>query len=770
MIATNVTAPLSSLTGVIERITFHSEESGYTVARLNTGNVKQLITVVGSFANIQAGQTLQLQGVWGEHPQYGSQFQVVQYKETKPATLTGIEKYLGSGLIKGVGPVTAKRIVKHFGLDTLEVIENQIDRLSEVTGIAEKRIKLIQCTWAEQKSIKEVMIFLSGHGVSTTYAVKIYKQYGDSALATVTTNPYQLASDIFGIGFLTADKIARNVGVAPDSQFRYRAGVLHVLDKASSDGHCYLPESKIIPLTKELLTIKGVKESSAPDQERNENETDTDLGENCYEYEADQRAIVGLLSEMVVEEQLIRERDEELLYYKPSFFYSEQHLAKLLQQKLKTNLDIDRDRVKSWITKFTASNRIQLSPQQYEAVATAAREKVMILTGGPGTGKTFTVRTIVSLWKAMGKKIACAAPTGRAAKRLSEMTGIEAKTLHRLLEFDPSKMGFKRDLDNQLHCSAIVVDESSMVDLFMAHSLLKATPKDCLLLMVGDIDQLPSVGPGNVLKDLIASEQIPVVRLTQVFRQAASSAIITTAHQINRGQVPQIEPISMKATSDCLWHSGGTEPEHGVQTICDLIEHYIPQAGFNPATDIQVLAPMTRGLVGTRNLNKVLQQLINPESEEKTELARGDSILRTGDRVMQLKNDYNKEVFNGDLGIVRAINQTEKEVTINFDGRDVVYDYADLNEITLAWATSIHKSQGSEYPVVILPLYTQHYVMLSRNLFYTGLTRAKKLALIVGSEKAVAIAVKQVKQQQRYTRLKERLEIKNERFERIGTS
>jgi exodeoxyribonuclease V alpha subunit len=770
MIATNVTAPLSSLTGVIERITFHSEESGYTVARLNTGNVKQLITVVGSFANIQAGQTLQLQGVWGEHPQYGSQFQVVQYKETKPATLTGIEKYLGSGLIKGVGPVTAKRIVKHFGLDTLEVIENQIDRLSEVTGIAEKRIKLIQCTWAEQKSIKEVMIFLSGHGVSTTYAVKIYKQYGDSALATVTTNPYQLASDIFGIGFLTADKIARNVGVAPDSQFRYRAGVLHVLDKASSDGHCYLPESKIIPLTKELLTIKGVKESSAPDQERNENETDTDLGENCYEYEADQRAIVGLLSEMVVEEQLIRERDEELLYYKPSFFYSEQHLAKLLQQKLKTNLDIDRDRVKSWITKFTASNRIQLSPQQYEAVATAAREKVMILTGGPGTGKTFTVRTIVSLWKAMGKKIACAAPTGRAAKRLSEMTGIEAKTLHRLLEFDPSKMGFKRDLDNQLHCSAIVVDESSMVDLFMAHSLLKATPKDCLLLMVGDIDQLPSVGPGNVLKDLIASEQIPVVRLTQVFRQAASSAIITTAHQINRGQVPQIEPISMKATSDCLWHSGGTEPEHGVQTICDLIEHYIPQAGFNPATDIQVLAPMTRGLVGTRNLNKVLQQLINPESEEKTELARGDSILRTGDRVMQLKNDYNKEVFNGDLGIVRAINHTEKEVTINFDGRDVVYDYADLNEITLAWATSIHKSQGSEYPVVILPLYTQHYVMLSRNLFYTGLTRAKKLALIVGSEKAVAIAVKQVKQQQRYTRLKERLEIKNERFERIGTS
>ena len=731
MTSSIVTAPLSSITGVIERITFHSSESGYTVARLNTGNVKQLITVVGSFANIQAGQTLQLQGTWTEHPQYGSQFQVVSYKETKPATLTGIEKYLGSGLIKGVGPITAKRIVKHFGLETLEIIENQIERLSEVTGIAQKRIAMIQRTWAEQKSIKEVMIFLQGHGVSTTYAVKIYKQYGEEAIATVTTNPYQLAIDIFGIGFLTADLIARNVGVAPDSQFRYRAGILHVLNKASEDGHCYLPESQIVPFTQELLTTE--------------------------EYEAESRVIFSILSEMVREEQLVRETDGELLYYKPSFYYSEKHLAKLLLQKLETSLDVDRDRVRNWIGKFTASRRIELSPQQYVAVEMAARQKVMILTGGPGTGKTFVTRTIVTLWKAMGKKIACAAPTGRAAKRLSEMTGIEAKTLHRLLEFDPSQMGFKRDLDNLLECSAIVVDESSMVDLFMAHSLLKAIPKDALLLMVGDIDQLPSVGPGNVLKDLIDSNKIPVFRLTQVFRQAEKSAIITTAHQINRGSYPQLEPISMKATADCLWHSGGTEPEHGVQTICDLIEHYIPQAGFNPATDVQVLCPMTRGLVGTRNLNKVLQQLINPPGEEQAELVRGDSILRTGDRVMQLKNDYNREVFNGDLGMVMGIDKTEKEVTINFDGRDVIYDFADLNEITLAWATSIHKSQGSEYPVVILPLYTQHYVMLSRNLFYTGLTRAKQLALIVGSEKAIAIAVNQVKQQERHTRLKSRL-------------
>ncbi|MEM9510942.1 MAG: ATP-dependent RecD-like DNA helicase [Cyanobacteria bacterium P01_E01_bin.35] len=739
MSLSTVSAPLSSLTGVIERITFYSEESGYTVARLNTGNVKQLTTIVGSFANIQAGQTLQVQGEWREHPQYGSQFQVVKYQETKPATLTGIEKYLGSGLIKGVGPVTAKRIVKHFGLDTLEIIEHQIDRLSEVPGIASKRIAMIQNTWEEQKSIKEVMVFLSGHGVSTTYAVKIYKQYGDDAIGIITTNPYQLAIDIFGIGFLTADKIAVNVGVPRDSQFRYRAGILHVLNKAAEDGHCFLPESKIVPFTGELLT--------------------TD------EYAAEERIIFEILSLMVKEEQLIRERDKdkdgelnELLYYQPSFFYSEQHLAKLLQQKLENGLDVDTDRVKSWISRFTASRKIELSPQQYVAVEMAAREKVMILTGGPGTGKTFTVRTIVSLWQAMGKKIACAAPTGRAAKRLKEMTGIEAKTLHRLLEFDPSSMGFKRDGDNLLECDAIVVDESSMVDLFMAHSLLKAIPKDALLLMVGDIDQLPSVGPGNVLRDLIDSDKILVVRLTQVFRQAAESAIITTAHQINRGYIPKLEKVSMKSTADCLWHPGGTEAEHGVQTICDLIEHFIPHAGFNPATDVQVLSPMTRGVVGTRNLNKVLQQLINPPAEDKSELTRGDSILRVGDRVMQLKNDYNKEVFNGDLGIVVNIDRLEKEVLIVFDDREVVYDFADLNEITLAWATSIHKSQGSEYPVVILPLYTQHYVMLSRNLFYTGLTRAKKLALIVGSEKAVAIAVKQVKQQQRYTKLKQRLE------------
>lgn len=720
-----------SLSGTVERLTYHSSESGYTVARLKAPRVSELITIVGNFANIQAGQTLQLKGTWGEHPKYGSQFQVVDYQESLPATITGIEKYLGSGLIKGVGPVTAHRIVAHFGLETLDIIEHQSERLIEVPGIAKKRIAMIQRAWSEQKAIKDVMVFLQGHGVSTLYAVKIYKQYGNKAIATVSHNPYQLAVDIYGIGFLTADKIARDLGVSPWSKFRYSAGIFHILSKAAEDGHCFLPQSLLIETALELLTIE---------------EHQTEVG-----------GIIGVLNEMVSKGELIVEREDEPIYYKSSFFHTEQNLAKLIKQHLTNTEAVDLSRIENWLGRFTKSQNLELSPQQQLAVVTAASKKVTILTGGPGTGKTFSTRTIVALWKAMDKKIALAAPTGRAAKRLSDMTGLEAKTLHRLLEFDPATMGFKRNRDNPLPYTAIVVDEASMLDLFLAHSLLKAIPPQAQLLLVGDIDQLPSVGPGNVLKDSIDSQRIPIVKLTQVFRQAASSGIVRAAHQINRGQYPQLEPISQKPTSDCLWHSGGSKPEHGVQTVCELIEHFLPQTGFNPATDVQVLCPMTRGIVGTRNFNRVLQQLINPPAEDKAQLIYGGLTLRVGDRVMQQKNDYNKEVFNGDLGTVFDIDRLEKKVIIQFDGRDVSYDYADLNEITLAWATSIHKSQGSEYPVVILPLYTQHYVMLSRNLFYTGLTRAKQLAIIVGSQKAIAIAINQLKHQERYTRLQQRI-------------
>jgi exodeoxyribonuclease V alpha subunit len=729
----NTSVPHETITGVVERLTYYSAESGYTVARLVRQRTSDLTTITGNFANIQPGQTLQLTGFWRDHPQFGPQFQVINYKETKPATITGIEKYLGSGLIKGVGPVTARRIVAHFGLETLDIIDNQIERLVEVQGIAKKRIKLIQTAWASQKAIKEVMVFLQGHGVSTTYAVKIYKQYKDEAIATVTHNPYQLATDIYGIGFLTADKIARNIGVAPDSEFRYRAGLIHALAEAGEDGHCYLPQPELIEQVTKLLTT----ESHQPTED----------------------AIASIIKEMARTEELIRESDAErtLLCYQPSFFYTEQNIAQLLHKLLGSPIPIDMLRVRDWIERFTNSRRISLSEQQQQAVEMAAYSRVMILTGGPGVGKTFTTHTIVSLWKAIGKSIALAAPTGRAAQRLAEMTGLEAKTIHRLLEFDPSNMGFKRNSDNPLPHTAIIVDETSMLDLFLANSLLKAVALGAQLLLVGDTDQLPSVGPGNVLADLINSGKVPVVRLTQVFRQAQQSAIIAAAHQINRGQYPTIEPISDSPVSDCIWHGGGHQPEHGVQAICELVKDFIPRLGFNPATDVQVLCPMTRGVIGTRNLNGVLQQLINPPAPEKVEINRGGIILRVGDRIIQQMNDYNREVFNGDLGIITDIDTEEQEVMVRYGERTVVYDYADLNEIALAWSITIHKSQGSEYPVVILPIYMQHYMMLSRNLFYTGLTRAKKLAIVIGGKKAISLAVRSTDDQQRYTRLRSRL-------------
>lgn len=721
------------LTGVVERLTFHSEESGYTVARLKAPNARDLITIVGNFANIQPGQTLRLEGFWKEHPNYGSQFQVTNYQETKPATLTGLEKYLGSGLIKGVGPVTAKRIVAHFGLETLDIIENQIQRLAEVPGIAKKRITMIQTAWQAQKAIKEVMVFLQSHGVSTTYAVKIFKQYGEVAIDTVTNNPYQLATDIYRIGFITADKIARQLGTPVDSPSRYRAGIIHILGEASEDGHCFLPLPQLIDTT--------VKQLSIDDHQPSE--------EKLHE----------IIKQMKVSQELLVEESTENkhppLCYKPAFFHSEQHLAQIVTERLSNPISVDLDRVKNWIERFTQAKEIQLSQQQYDAVVMSSYSRVTIFTGGPGCGKTFCTRTIVALWKAMGKKIALAAPTGRAAQRLHEMTGIEAKTIHRLLEFDPRIHNFKRGLDYLLEADAVVIDEASMLDLFLAHSLLKAIPTNAQLLLVGDVDQLPSVGPGQVLRDLIDSKQVPVVRLTQVFRQAAQSGIIKAAHSINKGNYPVLESVSLSPQSDCLW-IGAPEAEYGVQAICELIKDVIPQLGYNPATDVQVLSPMSRGVVGTRNLNKVLQELINPPSPDKAEVTRGGT-MRVGDRVIQQVNDYDREVFNGDLGTIVEIDNEEMEVTVQYNGRDVVYDLADLNEIALAWATTIHKSQGSEYPVVLMPLYTQHYLMLTRNLIYTGLTRAKKLAVLVGPKKAIALSVRQVQDTQRYTRLKERL-------------
>ncbi len=720
------------LQGVIERLTFHSEETGYAIARLKVPKAQDLITIVGNFANIQAGQTLALEGIWRSHPKYGDQFQVNQYRETKPATLTGIEKYLGSGLIKGVGPVTAKRIVAHFGLETLEIIETQIERLIEVPGIAKKRVKMIQTAWETQKSIKEVMVFLQGHGVSTTYAVKIYKQYGNNSISTVTENPYKLATDIYGIGFFTADAIARNIGIEINSEFRIIAGIFHSLGAAAEEGHCYLPQPELIERTVKLLTLE--------------------------EYQPTPDTIEALTHQLAINDQLIMHGDSQgqFICYKPTYFHTEQNLAERVYQLLQRKPNIDLERVNSWIDRYTSQKNIQLSSKQRAAVEMAASSSVLILTGGPGTGKTTTTRTIVALWKAMGKEIALASPTGRAAQRLQEVTGCEAKTIHRFLEFDPSSMGFKRNQEYPLTANAIAIDEASMLDLFLAFSLVKAIPIGAQLLLVGDTDQLPSVGAGNVLKDLIDSQQVPVITLTEVFRQAQASQIIQNAHRINTGKFPNMEKVSQTPKSDCLWLEMPT-PEAGVQGISDIITHLLPSLGFDPQQDMQVLCPMTRGDIGTRNLNQVLQELLNPPDPSKPEIKRGSMTFRVGDRIMQQVNDYNREVFNGDIGTITGIDIEEQEITVLFGDRQVTYDSADLNEITLARATTIHKAQGSEYPVVIMPIFMQHFLMLSRNLFYTGITRARKLVIIVGESKAIGLAVRQVNDKNRYTYLARRI-------------
>ena len=524
--------PAEHLQGIVERVTYHAEDSGYTVARLKAPGERDLITIVGSFPDIHAGQTLRLTGFWREHLKYGRQFQCLHAQETKPATLTGLEKYLGSGLIKGIGPVTARRIVAHFGLETLDIIEQACSRLIEVTGIGEKRVAMIEKAWAAQQAIKEVMLFLRGHNVSSTYAVKIYKQYGDQAIGVVSKNPYQLATDIFGIGFVTADTIARNIGIAPDSDFRYQAGMLYVLQQAAEEGHCYLPEQE--------LTQRVVKRLALPDSP------------------VDSVRIEGLIVKMSEDRQLITQPgygdlEDQHLCYAPAFYYTEQALASRLAAFARTQVVVDLPRVQRWVDRYTEKRDITLSEEQRYAVELAASSRLLVLTGGPGCGKTFTTKAVVDLWRAMGKTILLAAPTGRAAQRLSEMTGQEAKTIHRMLAFDPKTMQFRFNEENPLEAQAIVVDETSMLDLFLAHSLLKAIPPEAQVLLVGDVDQLPSVGPGMVLRDLIESQQVPVVRLTQVFRQAAASHIVTNAHRINAGQFPRLVPTTKFAESDCLW-------------------------------------------------------------------------------------------------------------------------------------------------------------------------------------------------------------------------
>ncbi len=712
-----------TLTGSVERVTYHNEQNGYTVMRFQTPGQSDPVTVTGNFSSISPGESLRLTGLWTTHPQYGWQFKAVDYKIVKPATIAGIQKYLGSGLIKGVGPVTARRIVDHFGEQTLEIIEHDISRLGEVKGIARKRVEMIKQAWDEQRAIKEVMLFLQSHSVSTHFAVKIFKQYGNEAISIVEQTPYRLAVDIYGIGFRTADQIALNLGMPRDAEERLRAGLRHVLLEASDEGHCYLPQNELIKRAGKALEI-------------------------------DDEARLAATSATMLDEGLLKveQAADDLAIYLPPFWQAERSIARRWLAMLEKTVRVDAARVNGWLERFAEKRGIELSDEQREAIEQAARERVMILTGGPGTGKTTTLRAMVALFLAMGKTVALASPTGRAAQRLSEVTGREARTIHRLLEFDPSQMAFKRGEEWPLDADVIVIDESSMIDVVLANNLLKAVDLKSQLILVGDVDQLPSVGPGTVLKDLINSGVAPVARLTQVFRQAAESLIVQNAHRINRGEYPQlIRPGERQ--SDCYFIEA-EEPDQIVSLVVNSVAQSLPKRfGYDPKKDIQVLAPMNRGRVGATYLNQVLQQALNPPGQGKTEFSRAGRILRVGDKVIQRVNNYKLEVFNGDMGTIEAIDLEDQALAVRFADRLVFYDYADALELAHGFAVSVHKSQGSEYPAIVIPLHSSHFLMLSRNLLYTALTRAKQTVVMIGMAKALGIAMHNQVAVHRYTGL-----------------
>ena len=717
---------LADLQGQIERVTFTSEESGYTIAKVKVYGRRELVTVVGNIVCPTPGEIIKMKGEWSNHPKFGEQFKLTHYKTTTPASVHGIEKYLGSGLIKGIGPVMAKRIVKLFGEATLDVIEADIQKLVEVPGIGSKRVGMIGLAWEEQKEIRSVMLFLQTHGVSSGYATKIYKQYKNESIAVVQENPYRLAHDIFGIGFVTADKIAQKLGFDKNSPLRAEAGILYVLHQLSDEGHVFYPREPLIEKAIEILEVEAGVLTDA-------------LGRLARE-------------QKIVAETLDRLSGPVEAVYLAKYHLSEKQVTarlKALQAAAKGVRAIDAVKAVEWVQEKLA---MTLAEKQVEAVRAAATSKVLVITGGPGTGKTTIIRAILKIFSAITKHILLAAPTGRAAKRMSEATGHEAKTLHRLLEYSMQKGGFQKNEDHPLDCELIVVDEASMIDLILMHHLLKAIPKPATLILVGDVDQLPSVGAGNVLKDVIASGAIPVVELNEIFRQAQESSIIVNAHRINKGVMPDTRS---KKEVDDFYFVEEEEPERALQRIIQLVRERIPaRFGLDPITQVQVLTPMNRGIVGTTNLNLALQAALNPNG---TEVVRGGRTYRVGDKVMQIKNDYDREVFNGDIGRVTGIDEEEQELTVDIDGRPIIYDFSGLDELVLAYGVSIHKSQGSEYPAIVIPVLIQHYIMLQRNLLYTGVTRGKKLVVLVGTKKALGIAVRNNKTIFRHTYLADRL-------------
>lgn len=700
---------------VVERITYQNAENGYTVLKCAVKNYKDLVTVVGTMPDTHVGSVLSLEGFWKVDAKYGRQFSVQKFEETLPATVYGIEKYLGSGLIKGIGPKFARRIVEKFGKDTLEVIEENPNALIEVEGIGKVRVERIKTSWQEQKEIKNIMLFLQGHEVSTSHATKIFKAYGGESIQIVKENPYRLADDIWGIGFKTADSIAAKMGIEKDRFIRLRSGILYTLNKLAESGHCYAVREQLVEKAVQLLEV------DAPELEIT-------------------------LDEMIRTGDVIKE--EEAIYL-PPFYFSETGCAKSMLRLLESERKV-RANPDEIVQKVIRQSEISYDEIQLEAVRTAISSKIMVLTGGPGTGKTTTTMGIISAYQMAGCRILLAAPTGRAAKRMSEATGMEAKTIHRLLEFKPPE-GYQKNEDKPLDGDVLILDECSMVDVILMYNLLKAIPEHMSLILVGDTDQLPSVGAGNVLKDVIDSGRIPVVRLTRIFRQAQGSRIIMNAHRINKG-----EAIDMRGGKEADFFFAGKETnEEVVDTLVKYCTKNLPNYYHVDAfRDIQVLTPMQKGTCGAANINQVLQEAMNPT---RIFLHWGGTQYRLHDKVMQIRNDYDKEVFNGDIGTVTRVDMEERELTVDFDGRNVVYDVTELDELALAYAVTIHKAQGSEYPIVVMPFTMSHFVMLQRNLLYTGVTRAKKILVLIGEKKAVYYAIKNEKTTERNTKLAERL-------------
>ncbi len=722
---------LEHLEGCVERITFQSEDTGYTILQLDSGDYDDPVTVVGEMPAIFVGENMRFQGLWTQHQKYGKQFKAQRFEKVRPTTIIGLQRYLASGMIKGVGPITARRLIRAFGQDVIHVIEKEPERLLEIPLIGKSKRDEIVASWQEHKGIQNVMIFLQEHDVSTGYAVKIYKRYGAAAVDIVQENPYQLAEDVWGIGFKIADQLARKLGIEKEYPARLQAGLLYALQRAVDDGHVYMPQQELVQRAAELLEVPA---AGLPEQ-------------LSTMYQQDRLVLAG-------------EPDNPFVFLR-SLWVAEAGIAERLGLLQQATLDLAdpealNAELQTWIADYESEQAIDFSEEQREAIIQAAQHKVFILTGGPGTGKTTVSRAILDWFQHQSLTLALASPTGRAAKRLAEVSGRPATTLHRLLEFDPRMGAFQRNEYTPLEVDLVLIDEISMVDTALFYHCLDALPAQARLILVGDSDQLPSVGPGSVLQDLRKSGVVGAVELKTIYRQAQSSRIVQNAHLVNRGEMPVLLPVSGRYRQEDAFFIATAYPQATLDEITQLLTTRLPAIGY-ATEDIQVLCPMNRGVIGTQSLNKQLQAALNPEAKGKAQLIRGERLLRVGDRVIQMRNNYDQDVFNGDMGIIDSIDVQEHQVTVQYPERQVVYESGDLEEIRLAYALTIHKSQGSEFPVVVMVLTRQHHMMLQRKLLYTGMTRARQLFILVGQPEAIQQAVENHFLRPRYTLLAQRL-------------